>query len=184
MIRTAIIREARVRNSKGQDCYECTWADDGQAPCTLRVAPRGRDYVPYAVDDVVMVALPGGDHTAGRIIGLYEAAQVEPQDEGNTEMHARGDGSFRVVATGGRVDLGKGDPGDQEQVGLHGQLRADIDALHDLLGADLSTLLALIQIAITAGGGGTFPTTAWDTAQGLAAPDSKAADNVYAKAVA
>ena len=107
MIRTAIIRESRIRNAKGQDCYEAVWADDGVTPCTVRVAaPRG--YYPYAVDDVVMVALPGGDHTAGRIIGLYESAQVEPQAEGNTERHPRDGGNHVIGAGDGEIHLGVG----------------------------------------------------------------------------
>jgi len=106
MIRNAKIRTVEGRNAAGQYVYEGRWMDD-DVPCTLRVAPRGRGYDSYLVDDVVMVALPYGDHTAGRIIGLFESGgQLEPEDEGNTEIHARG--SKDLVLNGEAIKLGVG----------------------------------------------------------------------------
>ncbi len=190
MIRNAIITKVNGRNERGQYTYEAQWTDD-EVPCTIRVAPRGRGYDSYLVDDVVMVGLPQGDHTAGRILALVEGAgQLQPDNEANTELRGREDGSVRILAegSGGRVDLGEGDPGDQEKMGLHAQLRDDIDAIYELLDADplspLGKLLLAIQVQILAAGGATIAgdITAFDGSHASAAPDSNPASNVYAKA--
>lgn len=104
MIRNATIRQVNGRNASGHYTYNAVWADDGIAECELRyIAPPGR-FESYQPDDVVMVACPGGDYTAGRIIGLFEAAgQQEPEDEGNTEMAARDEGDIRLVGADGQV---------------------------------------------------------------------------------
>lgn len=181
MIWTAEIKEVCDQNDRGQYCYEGAWTHDAAVPCTLRhIAGPGR-YDPYEVGDIVLVALPYGDHTCGRIIGLFEPTQAEPSDRANTEIHARGEGAVRMVAD--RVDAGPGSPSEQKPVGIHEELRGDIDALHDLLGPSLSTLLAAISAQIVAGGGGSIAgdIATWAQAYGQATPTSSPAEGLYAK---
>lgn len=161
-------------------------------PYDAQISLKAGEWYPFRKGDLVLIALPFGSTQGAEIVGHKGLPGDQPNDPDNTELVARmkADGetraSLRMLAPGGRVDLGEGDPDDQERVAMHPKVAAELRALWAGLDALTDVVAALQYIPGTLATapvlGAQVARETVDAAMGGESIDGgKAATNVYAK---
>ncbi len=143
MIRTATLVDD-PRQVKGSDDVQ-RWRARCRDNLTgyfldAQISLRAGEWFPFRTGDTVLIALPYGSTQGAEILGHKGLQGVTPTSASNIELRARRDAedeptNVRVLAPGGRVDLGEGEPDDQQQVAMHPKIAAELEALKGALDA-------------------------------------------------
>lgn len=197
-VRTAVITEdpRQVEGSDGVTRWRVRALESLTSyALDCQISLRAGEWWPFRQGDVVTVVLPYGSTQGPEIVGAKGLAGVEPTSPDNIEIRARPDGdgeptSIRLLAPDGRVDLGEGEPGDQERVAMHPKIAAELKALKGAID-ELATWVGVAQTPSGTSGGPlipgnpAIPTPAAAVAQGLGGESitgGEPATNVYAQA--